>query len=99
MTLNDTRLRAAVRGAVEVQEENGLYSFFRFTHEQREDQACKRQFFYDRTFASAGVRLHFVTDSRTLRFSYRLSRITTEATYAFDLYENGTLRESAEILI
>ena len=91
MILSNEQLRSAVRGAVEIQEENGFYSLFRFTHEQREDQAKKRQFFYDRTYASAGVRLHFCTNSRTLRFSYALSRLTTEATHAFDLLENGVL--------
>jgi len=95
MILSDKQFHAAVRGAVEIQEENGFYSLFRFTHEQREDQAKKRQFFYDRTYASAGIRLHFVTNSRTLRFTYSLSHLTTEATHAFDLYENGVLTQHA----
>lgn len=93
MILSDKQMRAAVRGAVEMTEENGLYSLFRFTQEQREDQVKKRQLFYDRMYASAGVRLHFTTNSRTLRFRYALSRLTTEATYAFDLYENGVLTQ------
>ncbi len=91
MILSDKQIRTCVRGAVEIQEENGFYSLFRFTTEQKTDFENKRQFFYDRTYASAGIRLHFTTDSRTLRFAYKLSRLTTEATHAFDLYENGTL--------
>lgn len=91
MVLTDKQIREAVRGAVEIQEENGFYSFFRFTTEQKTDFENKRQFFYDRTYASAGVRLHFTTNSRTLRFSYALSRLTTEATHAFDLFQNGEL--------
>ena len=91
MVLTDKQIREAVRGAVEVCEENGFYSFFRFTAEQKTDFENKRQYFYDRTYASAGVRLHFMTNSRTLRFSYALARLTTEAIYAFDLYENGVL--------
>ena len=37
MTISDQQLRAAVRGAVEIQEENGFYSLFRFTTEQKTD--------------------------------------------------------------
>ena len=59
-------IREAAFGCARIDEkEDGIY-FYRFTEEQEEFYRGYDSDFYDKTFATAGVRLEFVTDSSFL---------------------------------
>ena len=68
MKLNAEQIRSVTLGAARVEETNGAVHFYRFTEEQ--EAYYKNQTynsgFYGKTFSTAGIRLEFVTNSRTL---------------------------------
>lgn len=64
MKLNLNQLKEITTGAVHIKEENGMFSFSRFTTEQENLYQGRNQLFYDRTFSTAGVKFSFKTDSK-----------------------------------
>ena len=92
MKLGLDDLRAITRGVVDVTEENGVFSFFRFTKAQAEAYAAAgHRDFYEKTFASADVRFAFATDAEVMAFDYRFARGSSREFGYFDVYENGTM--------
>ena len=71
MKLNTEVVKSITMGAVRVEENNEGISFFRFTREQEEyykEVSIKQERkFSDRSLTSAGIRLMFKTDSKTLK--------------------------------
>lgn len=95
MILNFVQVASAVRGAETVERDGKWIRFHRFTEAQRK--------IYDETYpdrsiktpATAGIRLAFYTDSKTLAFSFRFFKCQTSAIPRIypriDVYKNGTM--------
>lgn len=78
------------RGAVRVEEmEDGIH-FFRFTREQQNVYADSAGM-YRKTFATAGVALAFVTDSRRMTLSVTAAVGSTRFAFAHDILKDGQL--------
>ena len=81
-----------VRGAVETAEEGGEWTFRRFAPGQAAAyREAGNDDFYQKTFASAGVRLALRTDAEALSFDYRFERGSSRAFGFFDVYVDGAL--------
>lgn len=92
MKLTVDQIRAVTCGALNVLESDGGCVFRRFTEEQTEYYTKYRDDNYaQRTFAAAGVRLAFETDSEHLSFECAIKR-TAGGTYcSFDIYVNDAM--------
>ena len=89
MKLTVEQIRALTKGADRVFEENGGVCFRRFTEEQEELYSQVSKDFYGKTFATAGVRLEFVTDSRFLSMTYSASSSSSRKHFNCDIAVNG----------
>lgn len=92
MKLTAEQIRAVTVGATRVEEIDGTVHFFRFTEAQTDFYKGCNDDFYHKTYATAGVRLEFVTNSRTL--SLTVEALTTPVAssrkfFAVAVYENG----------
>jgi hypothetical protein len=89
---------------VETAEEGGEWAFRRFAAGQAAAyREAGNDDFYQKTFASAGVRLALRTDAEALSFDYRFERGSSRAFGFFDVYVDGRpvsfkLAKSKEIL-
>ncbi len=90
MLLNFKTVQAVTRGADRVEEQDGYVHFFRFTDSQMNVyRSCGNTDFYNKTYATSGVRLAFRTDSRTLSFDFcRALKGSSRSFFAFDLYQD-----------
>lgn len=96
LTLED--LKKITFGALEINEENGRFSFERFTKEQREYYSRVRPDFMKKVGSTASVMMDFYTDSSELSFIYE-SEVGSGASYCFfDVYVDGclTLHEGSD---
>ncbi len=92
MKLSLGQVRDMARGVVDVAEEDGVFSFFRFTKEQSEAYArTGNRDFHEKTFATADVRFAFETNSPSLSFDYRFLRGSSREFGSFDVYEDGAM--------
>ena len=73
MKLNLEQLQQITTGAVKIKEENGLFSFSRFTAEQEKLYQITSQDFYNKAFSTAGVKFSFKTDSKNLFLKLKTS--------------------------
>lgn len=90
MKLNYEQIRSIVIGADHTTEENGLVSLFRFTEEQKAAYEQRSTDFYNKSFATAGIRLEFETDSPSLFLSFLITKKTSSRRFfAHDVYANG----------
>lgn len=91
LTLND--LKKITVGAHRVTEEEGGVRFHRFTEDEeqfyrnRDSELGKH--FSDRCKASAGMRLSFLTSSKSLKLSVSVTPATSRSYFSFDVFENG----------
>ena len=93
MKLNIETIKSITTGAVRVEENEEGINFFRFTKEQEEfykkisiEQERK---FFDRCLTSAGIRLMFKTDSKTLKLKGCVEKRTSRNYYSLDVFVNG----------
>lgn len=93
MLLNVDQIRAISHGALSVFEENGEICLRRFTAEAQEYYRRTQDDFYRKSFATAGIRLEFMTDSNTLSFSYHTRHASSRRFYYFDIYVDGVMVE------
>ena len=82
MKLTMEQIRAITFGAVRVEEIDGCVHFFRFTEEQESyyQKQTYNKGFYGKTFSTAGIRLEFVTNSRTLSLKIETRQTPTNVT-------------------
>ena len=86
------QIRSVARGCVSVSEENGRFRFFRFPSAQSEAYLSSgKENFYRKTFASAGVRLAFRSNTETLSFTAHTGYGSSRRFGFFDCYENGRM--------
>ncbi|MCI8387783.1 MAG: hypothetical protein HFE63_04890 [Clostridiales bacterium] len=94
MKLTLDKIREITCGAETVTENDGSFSFCRFTAEQSHMYKLFRNLeFCRKTFATAGVRLAFTTDSQNLSFDYTFGYGSSRPYGWFDIYENGILTD------
>ena len=104
MKLTTDELMKLSHGAVRVVEEQGKVIFYRFTEEQQSlyKNAGNEQL-YLKTFAPAGVRLEFRTDSKSLFLKVNIPFATTRSYFSVDVYVNGdvvgTINNYAEVVM
>ncbi len=94
MKLTLEQLKTITRGAVSVAEQEGQFRFFRFTEaQQKAYETTSPNDFYRKSFATAGVRLYFRTNSTKLAFDYKFGYGSSREYAYFDLYVNGALEK------
>lgn len=91
MKLTRTQIQAITKGAERITEQDGAVSFFRFTQAEEELYKKRNQDFYQKSFATAGIRLEFFTDSRHLSLSVRVSSGSSRKFFSHDVLVNGKL--------
>lgn len=92
MFLSYNQICNITHGAAIVEECNGSIRFCRFTrHQQAAYLQASPEDFYKKTFATAGVRMCFTTDSAFLRLGYRITKASSRTFGWFDVYVNGVL--------
>ena len=90
MKLTFEQIKSIAHGVSRVVADNGKIRFLRFTQEQ---EKMYEEFpdFYKKTFASAGVRLEFVTDSSSLTLRVDVESKSSRTYFNHDIYVNGEL--------
>lgn len=92
MKLDLSQIKSITFGAVSVTEENGEFSFYRFTEEQSQLYPKYRSpDYFARTFTTAGVRFSFETDSTCFSFDYSHKGDWSVAYSYFDIYVDGVI--------
>ncbi len=91
MKLTYKQLAEATLGAARVEENEGYICFYRFTKEQEELYRTVSSDFYKKTFATAGVRLGFKTNSKKLSLSAIFEQASSRTYFAVDVKANGEL--------
>lgn len=80
-------------GVNSIEENLGSFAFCRFTKEQSEAyRKCKHNIdFFNKTFATAGVRFSFYTDASKMSFDYKFAPASSRMYGWFDVYEDGVM--------
>ena len=78
-------------GVAYVDEENAIISLHRFTKEQEELYKGRSEDSYKKTFATAGVRLSFLTDSPWLSLEVEVSSGSSRKFFSHEVFVNGSL--------
>ena len=94
MKLTFEKIKAIVNGAARITEENGVIHFCRFTDAQEQMYKQTNDGFYQKTLATAGIRLEFTTDSRRLFMAARCFAGSSRTYFNHDIYVNGEHRWS-----
>jgi lysophospholipase L1-like esterase len=90
MKLTFEQVQEIARGAVRISEDNGSFHFYRFTEAQTEAYLkTSPKDFYKKSFATAGIRLAFRTDSKRFAFDFKTSYASSREYAYFDVYVNG----------
>ena len=93
MQLTVEQLRSIALGAVRIVKEGGCPRFFRFTQAEEAlyiaRDAERGSISYDHSLCTAGVKLLFKTNSKTLGLSAEVARRITRSFFAFDVCVNG----------
>ncbi len=91
MKLTFEKLRGITTGAVRIEQVEDYVNFFRFTEEQQRFYEGYDLGFFKKTFATAGVRLRFKTDSLYLNLKAFVTTVfaSTRGYYSFDIKVNG----------
>ena len=82
MKLTTEQIRAITLGATRTEEIDGATHFYRFTEEQEEyyKNQTYNKGFYGKVFSTAGIRLEFVTNSRSLALKIEARQTPTTIT-------------------
>ncbi len=91
MKLTYEQIKSAACGVARVEEKNGYIQLLRFTKEQEELYKTVTKDFFNKTFATAGVRLAFRTNSRKLFLSALFEQASSRTYFAVDVKVNGEL--------
>ena len=89
LTLKD--IKSITHGAVKITENDGKFSFFRFSDEQYEFYKATNAAFANKALGTASVILDFYTDSDTLSIDWSAKKVSTRDYCCFDVYENGVM--------
>ena len=89
MKLNLEQIKSIAHGAVQIIEEDGKICLYRFTEEQRELYRGYSDDFFGKSFASAGITLEFVTDSRRLAMKVEVSSGSSRKYFMHSIFVDG----------
>ncbi len=89
MLLSFEKIKELVIGAARIEEENGAVRPYRFTKEQSELYRVTSEGFYCRSLATAGIRLMFETDSKTLYLKLRFEPGSSRQYFSVDVFADG----------
>lgn len=89
MKLTLDQISAITRGAVRIEERDDKICFFRFTKEQEELYKVTNADFYKKSFATSGIILEFITDSRTLSMETEVSSGSSRKFFEHSIYVDG----------
>ena len=89
MNLTVEQIRSIAMGAARVEDQDGVIRLYRFTKEQEEFYKERSQDFYQKSFATSGIRLDFTTNSRTLEMDVEVESGSSRKFFNFDIYRNG----------
>ena len=91
MRLTYEQIKEITCGAVSVEETEGGICFHRFTRQQRDMYQEKKTDFYNKSFATAGIKLSFRTDSSKLYLRALVKNMCTRTYCSFDVVVDGKL--------
>ena len=89
MKLDFEKIKEISTGAVRVEREGEGVSFYRFTEKQQQIYKKRSADFYTKSFATAGVRLSFSTNSKTLTLRGVAVSASSRRYYSIDVFVNG----------
>ena len=89
MKLNGEQIRAICQGAVSVEETESGIRLHRFTEAQEELYRRTNADFYKKTFATAGIKLCFKTDSTTLFLKVNAAPSSSRKYFSVDVMVDG----------
>ena len=89
MKLTLEQIREAVRGVVRVEENEGKICLYRFTKEQEALYKVRNADFYKKTFATSGVIIEFITDSRSLSLDVDVLSGSSRNFFEHSIFVNG----------
>lgn len=89
MKLSLQQIQSITKGAVRITEQDGKICFFRFTEIEEALYKNRSEDFYKKTFSTAGIRLEFITDSRSLFLATEVSSGSSRKFFAHDIFVNG----------
>lgn len=90
MKLTLEQIRSVTHGALSVTEENGIFTFHRFTDYQAKLYEDINDFRV-KVPATSGVRLEFVTDAEKFSFDYNINIASSRRFYFFDVFVDGIM--------
>ena len=97
MKLTIDQIRAVTRGVVCVKEEGKLIRLYRFTEGQSQAYFdAGKMDFYKKTFASAGVRLAFISDTERLSFAFEPHMASSRKWFSLDVRVNNRIAAHRE---
>lgn len=91
MRLTLEQVRTITAGALEIAENDGVFSFYRFERAARDYYSTKSQQLIAKTHASASIRLDFFTDSEGFDADFEIAYGSSRTYYYFDLCIDGIL--------
>ncbi len=96
MKLKFNDISAATLGAAYTEESDGKLFFHRYTKEQEEYYKGTEieHDYYNKTFSSAGIRLFFKTNSKTLKIAGEIIYKGPRRYYSADIFINGKMVDS-----
>ena len=90
MKLTTEQIKSIAIGASRVENMNGADHLLRFTKEQEELYRVSSEEFYHKSFATAGIRLEFVTDSANLSMECEVSpRSSSRKYFCHSIFVDG----------
>lgn len=96
MRLDFETIKAITCGAISVLEDADSIHFQRFTEEQFELYRNKATGLYEKSQASAGIKLSFKTDSERLFIKTRVENACCRSYFSFDVYVNECLIDTLD---
>lgn len=96
MNISFEKIKELLQGVVYTEEIDGTLFLHRFTKAQEEAYKPYNTDFYKKTFATAGVRMEFLTDSTSLSMSGEAVSASSRKFFSFDIYLNGALVKTAQ---
>lgn len=91
MKLSFAQIQEMTWGTARTIEEDGYLCFYRCTQEQEALFQQRKEEFYRHSLGTAGVRLVFQTDSKTLSLKVRVANISERKRFSFDVFADRKL--------
>ena len=89
MRLSYDQICSITQGAVRIEQANDGIRFYRFTETEQKMYRQRREESYLRSFATAGIRLEFETDSTMLSFAAEVRPSTSRRWFAHSFFADG----------